>query len=146
MSSENEETKSEEKSEEVSVKKSTGDVLAAVADKIRTSGDIVRDRVVQSMVEKKLSTRVDMVEKALIKLKDADKELKKLGPDNEYYQEGSDKPVRTFSKQRREERKKAEEAKAKLETALEIVLSGKTPKGEDAVEDHWNKLGELLNK
>lgn len=142
MSNDNQEVKSEESA--TSSKKSTGEVLASVADKIRTSGDEVRDRVIRSMVEKKLSARADIAERALLKLKDSDKELKKLVPDLEQYAEGSDKPVRAYSKERREQRKKAEESKSKLERALETVLSGKDEKGNEATEEHWSKLSEAL--
>jgi len=135
---------SEEPTNIPNTKPHTTQVLAAVADKIRTSGEAVRDRVVNSMVEKKLAQRAELVEKALIKLKDVGNELKKLGPDQEHYVEGNDKPVRTYSKQRKDDKKKAEENKAKLERALETVLSGKDEKGADVTDEHWVKLAESV--
>lgn len=140
-----EEMKPESVGEESSAKtKSTNEVLAAVADKIRTSGPEVRDRVITSLVEQKIAARANHVEKALLKLKDAEKELKKLNvPDVEQFGT-DDKPIKLFSKERREQRKKAEEALNKLSRALEIVLCGKDDKGAEVTDEHWNKLAECV--
>lgn len=125
----------------------TNEILTMVADKVKNSNETVKNRVIDTMVEAKLVVRAAILETALNKAKSMEKELKKLGEDVEHYTAEKDaKPIKMFSKKRKEERDKHIQAMDKLDKMIEMVLSGKTDKGEDITDDHWNKLNEAAKQ
>lgn len=112
----------------------TVDLLSQVSDAVKDSSELVRKRLVDALVDRELTSRVDLLDKALTKLKDAKKEVDKLRPDVETFDETGAKVTSHYSKAKLEERKKAVEAKEKLEKAVEQALSGES----------FDKLKELM--
>lgn len=114
------------------VKSVTGDILAEVAETLKNSNDVVRGRLTAMLVERKLASRVDVLDKALSKLNDCRNELRKMKPDQVSFVNGEKQEA--FSKDSWEKKSKAEEAMSKLEKALESALSG----------ENFDKLQELV--
>ena len=101
------------------------DLLASVAETLKNSTDTVRARLTQTLVERKLASRVDLLDKGLTKLTDARNELKKMRPDQVSIS-GDGTKNETFSKDAWDKKAKAEEALAKLEKAVEQALTGES--------------------
>jgi hypothetical protein len=102
------------------------DVLGEVSDLLKNSSEKVKERLVSTLVEREIASRVDLLDKALVKLKEAKKELDKIKPDIETFDEQGNKQAGQFSKAKWEEKKKATENKEKLEKAVEAALSGES--------------------
>ncbi len=99
-------------------------LLAEVADKIKTSGEAIRGRLVASMVEKELAQRVECLDKAFQKRFELINNLNKVNRADEVKKDGDGKVIfESWSDARREEVKKAKEALEKHENALEKALS-----------------------
>lgn len=99
-------------------------LLAEVADKIKGSGDAVRQRLVDAMVEKELAQRVDLLDKAFQKRFELLTALRKIDrADQETYNADGTVATQSYTKARLDEIKKAKEALEKHENALEKALS-----------------------
>lgn len=99
-------------------------LLADVADRIKQSGPEVYNRLRDSMVEKELSERVALLDKGVQKRFQLMTELRKVDkPDHEAFNADGSLAHGTYSKPRLEEIKKAKEALAKHENALEKALA-----------------------
>lgn len=101
----------------------TTSVLAEVASILKNSAPTVKDRLVAALTERELVKRVDLLDKALVKLRDFKKEVDKIKPQDQFDLDGN--KVATFlSKQQHEDLKKAKEKVQKLEKAFEKALAG----------------------
>lgn len=97
------------------------DVLEAVKTKVSASPEVVQNRIIDLLVEREVSARVDMIDQALAKLVAFKKDLEKIKPDTSTFTEAGVE-TRVFSKAKFEEKKKLEEKIAKLEGALDKAL------------------------
>lgn len=116
-------------------KSGASDVLAQVAETLKNSTDTIRARLTATLVERKLASRVDTLDKGLLKLQEGRNDLRKLKADQVSIDADGTKRE-TFSKDAWEKKNKAEEALGKLEKAVEAALSGES----------FDKLQELLSK
>jgi hypothetical protein len=99
-------------------------LLAEVADKIKGSGDAVRQRLVDAMVEKELAQRVELLDKAFQKRFELLTGLRKIDrADQETYNADGSVATQSYTKARLDEIKKAKEALEKHENALEKALT-----------------------
>ena len=123
MSEETTSTTSESSTPETKETKAQG-LLADVANRVRESGPTVYGRIRDAMVEKEVAARVDLLDKALQKRFQLLTDLRKVDkPDNESFNADGTVASATYSKARLEEIKKAKEALAKHESALEKALA-----------------------
>lgn len=110
------------------------DILAEVASTLKSSSETVKKRLVDTLVEREVVNRVDMLDKALVRLKDAKKEFDKIKPDVDSFDADGKLVSSLYSKAKADERKKAGELKEKLEKAIDQALSGES----------FDKLRELV--
>lgn len=108
-------------------------VLTDAAEAVKNATGDVRARLVTTLVQRELDSRVDVLDKALTKLKDAKKEFQKLKPDQVALSADGTKSE-TYSEAKWKERAKAQEELAKLEKAVESAL----------VDGSFDKLRELV--
>jgi hypothetical protein len=116
-------------------------VLAEVADRIKNGKDDVRARLVNVLVERELTSRVDLLDKALAKHGELTKAMKKIKPDVETF-DATGAKLEQFSKAKFEEKKKAEDQVTKLEAALELAFNGDFGKLKELVGKGGNSGGE----
>lgn len=109
-------------------------VLKDVADKIDASGPIVRERVVSLLVEREVATRTDVLDKALVKRTEIERELRKIKPDIEAFDVEGKVVRQDYSKARFEELKKKREELERIEKALDKAL----------VDNDFSKLKEVV--
>lgn len=88
------------------------------------------------MVEREINERVELLDRALVKLRDSKKELDKLRPDVKSYGATGEVAHELYSEEMMKKRKAATEQLSKLENAVEKALTG----------EDWNKLKEIINK
>lgn len=98
-------------------------VLAEVAGALKASNDVVKKRLVESLTERVLVQRVDMLDKGLSKLKELKKEVDKIRAPDMFDAAGNKVPG-YFTKAQNEELKKAKEKFNKLEKAIEKAFNG----------------------
>ena len=115
-------------------------VLADVAEKVKGSNTLVRERVVNALVEKEVASRAELLSQSIAKLVELDKALKKMKPDIETV-DGEGKASATWSKKAWDEKKKATERKDNFERALCNVLDDT-----EGSNEKWAKLREALQK
>jgi chaperonin cofactor prefoldin len=96
-----------------------------VRTKIEGSTDAVFNRVVDRLAEDEIKKREDLLVQGLAKLDEADKEVKKIKPDQGSYDaDGKLIGEATFSKAKADELKKAREKLEKISNALEKAFNG----------------------
>ncbi len=101
-----------------------GTLLAEIADRIKNSGDAVRGRLADKLVEKEVEQRVDILDKAFQKRFELANNLNKVNRADEVKKDADGKVIfESWSDARRDEVKKAKEAIEKHENALEKALS-----------------------
>lgn len=99
-------------------------LLADVASRIKESGPQVYARLRDAMVEKEITSRVDLLDKAFQKRFQLLTDLRKVDrPDQETYNADGSVATASYTKPRLEEIRKAKEALAKHENALEKALA-----------------------
>lgn len=99
------------------------EMLAEVSEKIKGSGEVIRQRLVDAMVEKELAQRVEVLDKAFAKRFELIAALNKVNRADEVKKDADGKVIfESWSDARREEVKKAKEALEKHENALEKAL------------------------
>lgn len=99
-------------------------LLAEVAAGIKASGPEVYNRLRDAMVEKEIGERVTLLDKAFQKRFQLMTELRKVDrADNETFNADGSLASGTYSKARLEEIKKAKEALAKHDGAMEKALA-----------------------
>lgn len=120
-----EELKSQEPQEVVvPTKEESFSLTKEVKELIAASGDKVRSRVVDHLVEKVLAERVDLVLKGLEKQQTLQRDLQKCKPDIKSVS-GDGKVEERWSEAKFKEKKELEEKLKKLSSALELALSDK---------------------
>lgn len=98
-------------------------LLAEVADQIKSSGPQVYDRLRDLLVEREVASRVDLLDRAMKRRRELGIELNKVSrPDVVTYNGDGTEASGTFTKDRLNARKKAQEAVDKFEAALERAL------------------------
>lgn len=100
-------------------------VLTDAAEAVKNATGDVRTRLVNMLVERELTSRVEVLDKALNKLKDVRKELQKLKPDQVAMAADGTK-TETYSEAKWKERAKVQEDLTKLEKAVEAALAGES--------------------
>jgi hypothetical protein len=118
--SQNEETKPEQ-AELTGTKALWKEVETALGNATET----VRGRLKELYVERELSDRVSLLEKAFAKVREARKELQKMKPDVKN-KDLEGKVVELWSTEAWDKKQKALEALAKLEKATEAAFEGKS--------------------
>ena len=96
----------------------------AVAAKIAASNDTVHDRIIDILTTKEVERRVDGILKALEERDKLDKELRKIKPDVQTFNEDGSVKDSAYSKGKLDERKKVTERLSKVETAINEALAG----------------------
>lgn len=121
--SETENTTATETTQDPKETKAQG-LLADVASRIKESGPQVYARLRDAMVEKEITSRVDLLDKAFQKRFQLLTDLRKVDrPDQETYNADGSVATASYTKPRLEEIRKAKEALAKHENALEKALA-----------------------
>lgn len=106
-------------------------LLATVAERVKASNPEVQKRFVDTLVEKEISGRVDLLDKAMQKRFQCLTELNKVDrPDVEAFNPDGSRAYGHFSKDRLKAIKDAKEALAKVEGSIEKALVG----------NDWSKL------
>jgi hypothetical protein len=96
-------------------------LLADVGARVKQAD--VYDRIVEVLTEREVQARVDLLDSALKKRAEAQKELRKLErPDQVAYDADGKVTAESFSKARADEVKKAREQAQKLEGAITTAL------------------------
>lgn len=98
-------------------------VSAEVADFLGKSQGAVREALIQTLTNREVSRRVELLDKALVKRKELQKEIEKIRPKKVYNADGSE-AVGTFTSEEFQSLKKAKEKFAKYEAALEKAFAG----------------------
>lgn len=107
-----------------------------VAAKISTSGESVKEIVIESLAQVEINRRVALITSGIQKQDTLEKELKKLDRDDVKTYVGGN-PVTAMSDKRFEDVKKAKEGLEKLTKAIDKALA-------DNSADSYNKLSEIL--
>lgn len=118
-------------SQDEDIKVNTGaTVLAEVASVLKDSSGIVRSRLVSALTERELSKRVDMLDKALVKRRDLQRDVQKIKPkktfkivDGQHVEVDAmytEDEAKAFVKQTKDAREKLQ----KFDAALEKAFSG----------------------
>lgn len=98
------------------------EIQVKVAEKVSGSNDTVKQLVIDKIANAEINVRVDLCVGAIDKIKELDKDIKKINPDQISLNEKGEEVAKSYSKTRYEEKKKKEEEKAKWEKALEKAL------------------------
>jgi hypothetical protein len=109
------------------------ELLSEVADTIKNSTTAVRSRLKDALVEREVASRVDILDKALLKIREVRKEVQKMKPDQVSFDAGGQK-IETWSKAAHEAKVKADESLGKLEGAFTAAMLG----------ENFDKLRELV--
>lgn len=109
------------------------ELLSEVAETIKNSATAVRSRLKDTLVEREIASRVDILDKALIKIREAKKEFQKMKPDQVSFDAGGQK-IETWSKLAHDNKTKAEGDLAKLEDAFAKAMIG----------EQFDKLREMI--
>lgn len=98
------------------------DIRQAVTDKLNNSGESVKSRVIDSLVESTLKKRVQQITDAMSELDKLEKDMRRLKPDIVAYNEDSSIASQAFSKKVLDERKKISDRTEKLKRAIDKAL------------------------
>ena len=98
-------------------------VSAEVADFLGKSQGTVRDALIQTLTSREISRRVELLDKALVKRKEMQKEIDKIKPKKVFNADGSE-AAGTFTQEEFNSLKKAKEKLVKFEKALESAFQG----------------------
>ena len=108
-------------------------ILEDVGTLVKTSGDTVRKRVVETLAEKVIAENVRLTMAGLDKRSDALSNVRKLSKPDQLAYDASGNKIETMSAAKFDELKKAKEALDKVEKALAKALE----------ENDYSKLKEL---
>ena len=116
----------------------SAEIAQEVAKQLGASTSLVKERVINTLVESEIVRRATVLSEALTKVKELQRTLQKTQPDQKTYDAAGNESA-VFSEAKFKERKKTTESLEALEKALEVAMSGTTPDG-------FNKLKEALQK
>jgi len=91
--------------------------------KSRQDSGVIRKRVVEALVEEEVTTRADLLTKALAKRKAQQKELDKIKPDHCTFNEDGSPAQQHWSKAKLGERAKAAKALNKIDKAINAAVN-----------------------
>ncbi len=112
-------------------------LVVEVAEKITLVGREVREKLVQTLLDREVASRVSLLDSAFQRRAKEITEMKKLDkPDVETFDKDG-KPFSVFSKERNGQRNKAREKLQKLESAIEKAMGEKPD---------FKKLREMLGQ
>lgn len=110
------------------------DILTTISEQLKTSGDAVRQKVVQGRVDAEVNKRADALEKALKLRTETQVELKKQDkPDNVLKDKDGKVIHEAFTDARIKERKKLQEKITKIDKAIDAAFN----------DNEWGKLKDL---
>lgn len=101
------------------------ELLESFKAKVAASGPSVIDGVVATLTKAEVEKRQNTVIKALELIQEADKEIKKIKPDQESFDENEKLVAALYSKDQAKKLKEAKDKKAKLDEAINLALSDK---------------------
>jgi hypothetical protein len=108
-------------------------LLAQVAERVKGAGDVIQERYIDTLVQKEITERVGLLDKAMQKRFTCLSELNKVNrPDIEAFDAEGKLVSGNFSKERIKAIREAKEALAKVENAIDKALGG-----------DWQKVKEL---
>jgi len=103
----------------------TTSLLQSIAERVKASNPTVTERWIDTEVEKEVTNRVGLLDKAMQKRFQCMTELNKINRPDVVTYDADEKPVSgTYTKDRLKAIKDAKEALAKVENALEKALAG----------------------
>lgn len=108
-------------------------IFSKKAELLATSNVNVLERVISSLVEQEQVKRTNAVLSMLDKISTAEKELKKMKPDQVFLDAAGKPTLETWTKESLEKKKKAEEQLEKMKNALQDALTN----------NKWDKCLEL---
>lgn len=98
-------------------------VKEVVTERLGSVGPVVRDKVIDILVDAEVEKRTTAVVNVVRKLDEAVVALRKINkPDNETFNEDGSVATTSFSKARLDDIKKTKEIVSKLEAALELAF------------------------
>lgn len=104
----------------------TGSKYTALLDQFKTnvasSGKLVIDGVVKKLTDAEVEKRQEKVIKALEMIQETDKEIKKIKPDQESFDENNKLVNATYSKDVAKKLKELKDKKEKLDEAINLAL------------------------
>lgn len=98
-------------------------VLAEVASVLEGASGDVRSKLVSLLTDRVVTTRVELLDKALVKRKDLAKEVEKIRPKKVFNADGSEAPG-TFTNEEFQSLKKAKDKLGHFDSALEQAFAG----------------------
>jgi hypothetical protein len=113
--------------------KESVNLLAEVAETLKSSNDKVRNQLRDILIKRKLDERVEQLDKGMKLLAEVKSELNKFKPDVVTYDQDGKKLTENWTKDNAENRKKALEKLKKVETAVELAFEGNFDKLRDLV-------------
>lgn len=117
----------------------TPTVQQVIAERISQSGTKVRETVIDKLAQVEIDKRVELVNKAIKKVEELEKELKKIDrADGANYTKTGER-VEVMSESRYKDIQKAKEKLSGLTKVVDTALESNTP-------ESYSKLGEALNK
>jgi DNA repair exonuclease SbcCD ATPase subunit len=116
---------------------STQTLKEAVAQRITNLGPAIEESVVTVLTDQVKKKRSDAILTMLNLIEDAQKDLKKIKPDQQSFGADNKLVSETFSKKAIDDKKKAEDKLTKMEAALELAL--------DPVKPNYEKLFNIVN-
>lgn len=108
--------------------------LAEVQERIKSSPEVVKAKLIARLADREIDSRVELMDKALVKLDDLRKEVYKAKADQVTFNEDGTKTAETYSKAALDARNKAKEELDKWEQMIEKAL----------VEGDFSKLKEKV--
>jgi len=108
-------------------------LLAQVAERVKGAGDVIQERYIDTLVQKEISERVALLDKAMQKRFTCLSELNKVNrPDVETFDADGKLVTGTYTKERIKAIREAKEQLGKVENAIDKALGG-----------DWSKVKEL---
>jgi len=101
------------------------ELLDSFKTKVAASAQKVVDGVVEKLTQAEVEKRQNTVIKALDMIQEADKEIKKIKPDQESFDEDNKLVNATYSKDVAKKLKEIKDKKAKLDEAINLALGDK---------------------
>ena len=99
-------------------------IQQTIAEKIGTSNETVRNRLIDHLVETEIEKRSNKMIQIFVEIEKMTKNLNKLRADVKTFNEDGSIATETWSKQRLDERRKATEILAKFQKAFDKALDG----------------------
>lgn len=117
------------------------ELLVQVGERLTTSGDQVKETVINTLVEIEINRRVELVTKVIKTIDNFEKDLKKLSnPDDVRYQSDGITKIECFTKERIDNRTKTTEKLEKLTNKLNQALNTNTEQSFKELQETHDKF------